>query len=52
MVASKLLPSKGEAKRMIAGQGVKVNSEKAVLETILRKGDVLQVGKRKFLRLI
>lgn len=47
-----LVESKGEAKRMIAGQGVKVNSEKATLETTLQAGDVLQVGKRKFVKLV
>lgn len=47
-----LVASKSEARRLIAGQGVKVNSEKATLETELKKDDVIQVGKRKFVRLI
>ncbi|MDX1920081.1 MAG: tyrosine--tRNA ligase [Candidatus Caenarcaniphilales bacterium] len=47
-----LVESKGEARRLIAGQGVKVNSEKAVLETPLKINDVIQVGKRKFVKLV
>jgi len=52
LVEASLVESKGEAKRLIAGQGVKVNSSKATLETPLKCGDVLQVGKRKFIRLV
>jgi tyrosyl-tRNA synthetase len=47
-----LVSSKGEARRLIAGQGVKVNSQKATLETSLSKQDVIQVGKRKFVKLV
>ena len=49
---AKLVESKGEAKRLIAGQGVQVNSQKASLETALQKGDIIQVGKRKFVKLV
>jgi tyrosyl-tRNA synthetase len=49
---SGLVASKGEAKRLIAGQGVQVNSTKASLEDTLQAGDVVQVGKRKFVKLV
>ena len=49
---AKLVESKGEAKRLVAGQGVQVNSQKASLETALQKGDIIQVGKRKFVKLV
>jgi tyrosyl-tRNA synthetase len=47
-----LVASKGEAKRLIAGQGVQVNSQKATSETELKVGDIVQVGKRKFAKLV
>ncbi len=43
--------SNGEARRLIAGGGVKVNEKKADEQIVLKAGDVLQVGKRKFLKL-
>lgn len=52
LVEAKMVASKGEAKRMIAGQGVKINSEKASLGTTPLAGDVVQVGKRKFIKLV
>ena len=48
--------SKGEAKRLIAGGGVKLNNEKisdiALVVPVPNEPVVLQSGKRKFMRLI
>ena len=48
--------SKGEAKRLIAGGGVKLNNEKvsdiALMVSIPKEPVVLQSGKRKFMRLV
>jgi tyrosyl-tRNA synthetase len=57
MVLASLCESKGEAKRLIAGGGVKLEGEKLSdpsQEIILEPGEakVLQVGKRKFVRLV
>ena len=53
---SKLASSKGEAKRLIEGGGVKLKSEKIddpnFLVTADYKNSVLQIGKRKFIRII
>lgn len=54
LVKTKLAPSKSEAKRLILQRGVKINGKiesdwKKVLE--IKKGQVVQVGKRKFIRL-
>ncbi|MDI1243301.1 MAG: tyrosine--tRNA ligase [bacterium] len=56
LVASGLVESKGEARRLIEQGGVKINGEKATsaaMETALKAGDslVLQVGKLKFAKL-
>jgi tyrosyl-tRNA synthetase len=57
MVLASLCESKGEAKRLIAGGGVKLDGEKLtdpLQEIDLKPGEdrVLQVGKRKFVRLV
>ena len=57
MVLANLCDSKGEAKRLIAGGGVKLDGEKLAVplqEILLEPGQqkVLQVGKRKFVRLV
>ncbi len=53
---TKLAPSKGEAKRLIEGGGVKLKSEKIddpnFLVTAAYKNSVLQIGKRKFVRIV
>ncbi|HZG54939.1 tyrosine--tRNA ligase [Paenibacillus sp.] len=54
LVASGLQPSGAEARRTVQGGGVKLNEEKlsdpnALL--VVRDGDIMQVGKRKFVRL-
>jgi tyrosyl-tRNA synthetase len=51
---SKLVPSKSEARRLIAQGGVKINGEKAedINKNDLKNKDVIQIGKRKFLRVL
>lgn len=54
LVKTKLAPSKSEAKRLILQKGVKINSQiqedwKKIIET--KKGIIIQVGKRKFVKL-
>jgi len=54
LVKTKLAPSRSEAKRLILQRGVKVDGRietdwKKIVE--IKKGQVLQVGKRKFIRL-
>lgn len=56
MVENTLAPSRNEARRLIQGGGVKLNGEKvedvdATLQQSAGESIVLQVGKRKFLRL-
>ena len=43
--------SRGDARRLIDQGGVRANGEKASPETRLADGDVLQVGKRNFVRI-
>jgi tyrosyl-tRNA synthetase len=43
--------SRGDARRLIEQGGVRINGEKAGLDTRLRDGDVLQTGKRNFVRI-
>lgn len=56
MLMAKLVPSKGEAKRLIEGGGVKLKSEKVndpnFLITDAHKDSVLQIGKRKFVKIV
>ncbi len=56
MLQAKLVPSKGEAKRLIEGGGVKLQSIKIedpnFLVTSQNKNSILQIGKRKFVRII
>ncbi|MFC0561992.1 tyrosine--tRNA ligase [Halalkalibacter alkalisediminis] len=54
LVELKMLSSKGEARRMIQNGGVKMNEEKVEdvqLQVEVEDGLVLQVGKRKFMKL-
>lgn len=49
-----LLPSKGEARRMIQNGGVKMNEEKVTdikTEVTITEGLIVQVGKRKFVKI-
>jgi tyrosyl-tRNA synthetase len=43
--------SRGDARRLVEQGGVRVNGEKAILDTNLKEGDVLQAGKRNFVRI-
>ena len=43
--------SRGDARRLIDQGGVRVNGEKATPESALHDGDVLQAGKRNFVRI-
>jgi tyrosyl-tRNA synthetase len=55
MVATGLCETKGEAKRLIQGGGVKLDGNKLddpLLELSTAQGEVLQAGKRKFVRLL
>ncbi|HYF61342.1 MAG TPA: tyrosine--tRNA ligase, partial [Herpetosiphonaceae bacterium] len=55
LVATSLAPSKGEARRLIAGGGVRVDSEKIEsVDVTLQPGSehIVQVGRRKFLKLV
>ena len=46
-------PSKGEAKRLISGGGVKFEGEKiSDIQTVIDKSGVLQAGKRKYARIV
>ena len=53
---SKLAPSKGEARRLIEGNGVKLDSERVsdveLIVPIPKQGVLVQVGKRRFLKVI
>ena len=51
LVEVELAKSRGDAKRLIDQGGVRVNGEKASPDTQLRDGDVLQAGKRNFVRI-
>jgi tyrosyl-tRNA synthetase len=43
--------SRGDARRLVEQGGIRVNGEKASLESKLKDGDVLQAGKRNFVRI-
>src|SRR5258708_4568840 len=51
LVEVALAATRGAAKRLIEQGGVRVNGEKASPETKLKDGDVLQAGKRSFVRI-
>ncbi len=56
MYSAKLVPSKSEAKRLIDGGGVKLKSIKITDSNLLitekDKNSVLQIGKRKFIKIV
>jgi len=55
LVKTKLAPSKSEAKRLILQKGVKINGrvQEDWRKTIeIKKGTIIQVGKRKFIKII
>src|SRR6267378_2021679 len=51
LVEGGLAKSRGDARRLIEQGGIRVNGEKASLEAKLKDGDVLQAGKRSFVRI-
>jgi len=53
LVATNLLASNSEARRMIEQGGVKVNQQKVTdPNAMLKKGDVIKIGKRKFAKVV
>lgn len=54
MTSSKFAPSNSEARRLLNQGGVKINGEKVTNfnDITLKNGDILQVGKKKFLKII
>jgi len=54
LVAMKLTPSKSEARRLVQQGGVRVNDKKVAdpqSELKVKKGDVIRVGKRRFIEI-
>ena len=51
LVETGLARSRGDARRLIDQGGIRINGEKAGLDGALKDGDVLQVGKRSFVRI-
>ncbi len=51
LVEAKLVESKSEAKRVISQNGVKIDDEPATEDTKVKSGNLIQVGKRKFIRI-
>jgi tyrosyl-tRNA synthetase len=51
LVETKLAASKSEAKRLIEQKGVKVDDETATETTSIQSGNLIQVGKRKFIKI-
>lgn len=54
VVKSKLVSSKSEAKRLVLQGGIKINGEKVLdfENTSLKNEDIIQVGKRKFVKVL
>ena len=51
LVEVELAATRGAAKRLVEQGGVRVNGAKALSDTELKDGDVLQAGKRSFVRI-
>jgi tyrosyl-tRNA synthetase len=51
LVESTLAKSRGDARRLIDQGGVRINNEKVGPDATLKDGDVLQAGKRNFVRI-
>jgi tyrosyl-tRNA synthetase len=51
LVETKLAKSRGDARRLVDQGGVRINGEKVGVEARLADGDVLQAGKRNFVRI-
>jgi len=50
LVETGLARSRGDARRLVEQNGARINGEKAGLDATLKDGDVLQAGKRSFVR--
>ena len=51
LLQAEFAKSRGAARRLIEQGGIRVNGEKSALDARLRDGDVLQAGKRSFVRI-
>ena len=51
LVETGLARSRGDARRLVEQNGVRINGEKVGLDAALKDGDVLQAGKRSFVRI-
>jgi tyrosyl-tRNA synthetase len=51
LVETGLARSRGDARRLVDQDGVKVNRQKVGKDAVLKDGDVLQAGKRSFVRI-
>jgi tyrosyl-tRNA synthetase len=51
LVETGLAGSRGDGRRLIDQGGVRINGGKAGLDAVLTEGDVLQAGKRRFVRI-
>jgi tyrosyl-tRNA synthetase len=51
LVECTLAKSRGDARRLVDQGGVRINNEKVGAEATLKEGDVLQAGKRNFVRI-
>jgi len=52
MVDGKLATSRGEARRLLQQGGVRVNGTKVDADHQLKEGDVIQIGRRQFARIV
>lgn len=55
LMQTKLVPSKSQARRLVEQGGVRINDEKVTTwkkEIEIKAGDVVQVGKRKFAKIV
>ena len=51
LVETKLAPSKSEAKRLLTQKGVRIDDRVADESAIVKSGNLIQVGKRKFIKI-
>jgi tyrosyl-tRNA synthetase len=51
LVETGLARSRGDARRLVEQNGARINGERAGLDATLKDGDVLQAGKRSFVRI-
>ena len=53
LVKVNLVSSKSEGRRMVEQGGVRINGDKveSIMEVEVKTGDIVQVGKRKFIKI-